>query len=163
VIAPDLFILPATQATDRIYGVVIGVVTNNEDPDKLGRVKVQYPWLSDKVESNWARVVTPMAGNERGFFALPEVDDEVLIAFAHGDVRFPYVLGSLWNGKDKPPAEDKESVVLNAARKTITITADKDVVIESKNGSVTLKAKTGIEIAAPDGKVVVKGKEIDLN
>ena len=87
----------------RFYGVAVGVVTNNQDPDGLGRVKVRFPWLSDEDESHWARVVTPMAGNQRGLYFLPEVDDEVLVAFQHGDIRFPYILGALWNGKDKPP------------------------------------------------------------
>jgi len=98
-----------TQGRDReaqaskIYGVVIGIVTNNKDPDKLGRVKVKFPWLDDTVESWWGRIAYPLNGKERGFFWVPEVEDEVLIAFEHGDVRFPYVVGGLYNGKDKPP------------------------------------------------------------
>jgi uncharacterized protein involved in type VI secretion and phage assembly len=90
-----------TAHKDRFYGVVIGVVTNNEDPDNMHRVKVRFPWLSDDVESNWARVAAPMAGKDRGTYFLPEVDDEVLIAFEHGQVDHPYVIGSLWNGKDE--------------------------------------------------------------
>jgi uncharacterized protein involved in type VI secretion and phage assembly len=92
----------AHAVTGRVYGVVVGVVTNNQDPEKLGRVKVVYPWLSNSEESHWARIATLMAGKDRGSFYLPEVDDEVLLAFDHGDVRFPYVLGMLWNGKDTP-------------------------------------------------------------
>jgi len=92
----------AHAVTGRVYGVVVGVVTNNQDPEKLGRVKVVYPWLSNSEESHWARIATLMAGQDRGSFYLPEVDDEVLLAFEHGDVRFPYVLGMLWNGKDTP-------------------------------------------------------------
>ncbi|HEY9666693.1 MAG TPA: phage baseplate assembly protein V, partial [Coleofasciculaceae cyanobacterium] len=94
------------DVNQRIYGVVIGIVTNNQDPDKLGRVKVKFPWLSDADESYWARVATPMAGKDRGIYYLPELDDEVLVVFEHGDVRFPYVLGALWNGKDMPPADN---------------------------------------------------------
>jgi uncharacterized protein involved in type VI secretion and phage assembly len=90
----------------RIYGLVIGLVTNNKDPDKLGRIKVKFPWLSDTVESWWARLCYPMAGKKRGFWWIPEIDDEVLIGFEHGDVRFPYVVGSLYNGKDIPPIID---------------------------------------------------------
>jgi uncharacterized protein involved in type VI secretion and phage assembly len=85
----------------RITGVVIGIVTNNQDPDRLGRVKVRFPWLSGGTESHWARVATPMAGNGRGLYFLPEVDDEVLVLFERGDVRFPFVIGALWNGKDQ--------------------------------------------------------------
>ncbi len=92
----------------RIAGVAIGIVTNNQDPDRLGRVKVKFPWLSDEDESAWARMVTPMAGKERGLYFLPEVDDEVLVAFEHGDLRSPYVLGALWNGKDLPPVTNDD-------------------------------------------------------
>jgi uncharacterized protein involved in type VI secretion and phage assembly len=99
----NLLMNGASDTGDRVYGVTIGMVTNNQDQEKMGRVKVKLPWLSEQDESNWARVVSPMAGKERGFYMLPEVGDEVLVAFEHGDVRFPYVLGSLWNGKDEPP------------------------------------------------------------
>jgi uncharacterized protein involved in type VI secretion and phage assembly len=87
----------------RIAGVVIGIVTNNQDPDGMGRVKLNFPWRDDSDESHWARVATLMAGKERGAFFLPEVGDEVLVAFEHGDISHPYVVGALWNGVDKPP------------------------------------------------------------
>ena len=90
----------------RIYGVVVGVVTNNQDPEELGRVKVKFPWLSDADESDWARIATPMAGNEKGIYFLPEVDDEVLVVFEHGDLRFPYIIGALWNGQAPPPRKE---------------------------------------------------------
>jgi uncharacterized protein involved in type VI secretion and phage assembly len=100
-----LDVLSPTDASQsgKVYGVVVGVVTNNRDPDNQGRVKVRFPWLSDSEESWWARIATGMAGPSRGSYFLPEVDDEVLVAFDHGDMRFPYVLGGLWNGKDAPP------------------------------------------------------------
>lgn len=100
--------LAGCDANDHIYGVVIGVVTNNQDPDGLGRVKVRFPWLSEDHESNWARIVAPMAGNGRGFYTLPELEDEVLVAFEQGSAEHPYVLGALWNGKDKPPASNED-------------------------------------------------------
>jgi phage protein D len=90
-----------------IHGVVIGTVTNVKDPEGLGRVKVKYPWLDQTVESNWARIASPMAGKERGFYYLPEVDDEVLLAFEHGNPAYPYVVGMLWNGKDIPPEKNE--------------------------------------------------------
>jgi uncharacterized protein involved in type VI secretion and phage assembly len=98
----------AYAITGRMYGVAVGIVTNNQDPEKLGRVKVIYPWLSDSEESHWARMATLMAGKDRGSFYLPEVDDEVLLAFEHGDVRFPYVVGMLWNGKDTPRYDNSD-------------------------------------------------------
>src|SRR6185436_4336090 len=92
----------------RIHGVVVGIVTNNQDPDGMGRVKVKFPWLSDADESFWARAAVPMAGKDRGFYFLPEVDDEVLVAFKHGAARSPYTPGALGNGKDAPPATNDD-------------------------------------------------------
>ncbi len=93
----------AAGRDDRVYGLVIGIVTDNADPDERGRVKVKFPWLSDDVETWWARVAAPGAGADTGVMWLPQVNDEVLVGFEHGDVRYPYVLGGLWNGVDKPP------------------------------------------------------------
>ncbi|MGQ9674626.1 MAG: VgrG-related protein [Chloroflexota bacterium] len=90
-------------------GVAIGVVTNNQDPENLGRVKVKFPWLADD-ESHWARLASPMAGNSRGLFFMPEVGDEVLVAFDHGDIHHPYVIGSVWNGNDAPPISSDDAV-----------------------------------------------------
>jgi len=92
----------------RFFGVVIGVVTNNQDPNNMARVRVKFPWLSDDNESWWARIAVPMGGNGRGTYFLPEVEDEVLVAFEHGDVRSPYVVGALWNGKDAPPTTNSD-------------------------------------------------------
>src|SRR5438270_4460690 len=86
----------------RFFGVVIGVVTNNQDPNNMARVRVKFPWLSDDNESWWARIAVPMGGKGRGTYFLPEVEDEVLVAFEHGDVRSPFVVGALWNGEDAP-------------------------------------------------------------
>lgn len=194
-----LFEALASRETERIHGVVIGIVTNNQDPEGLGRVKLRFPWLSSDHESGWARVAAPMAGNDRGFYTLPEVDDEVLVAFEHGRVDYPYILGALWNGKDKPPAdngdgknnirvfksrsghivrlddtdggekieivdaEGKQSLVFDTAASTITLTADKDVVIESKSGMVKITGKKGVEITAPDGPGKLEaGKDLDI-
>ena len=94
------------MGANSIYGVVVGIVTNHEDPDKLGRVKLKFPWLSDNYESDWARIVHLGAGPNAGSVFIPEVSDEVLVAFEHGDPRYPYVIGSLHNGKDKPSLGD---------------------------------------------------------
>ena len=98
----------AESRDSRINGVVIGIVTNNNDPDDMGRVRVTFPWQGDCDESYWARVATLMAGNDRGAFFLPEVDDEVLVAFDHGDINHPYVVGALWNGVDTPPETNSD-------------------------------------------------------
>lgn len=86
-----------------VTGVVVAVVTDVQDPMERGRVKVHFPWLADDHVSDWARTVHSGAGDKRGVFVLPEVGDEVLVAFERGDLRFPYVLGGLFNGRDAPP------------------------------------------------------------
>lgn len=90
-----------------MHGLVTGLVTNLSDPDDLGRVKVKYAWLGE-IESDWIRIATPMAGSERGFYCLPEINDEVLIAFEHGDIHRPYIVGALWSRTDKPPKPNSE-------------------------------------------------------
>ena len=97
----------ATGVGPAVQGAVPALVTNIKgDPDALGRVKVKFPWLDDSLESDWARIVYPGAGADRGFMSTPEVDDEVLVCFEHGDFRRPYVLGGLFNGVDKPKDTD---------------------------------------------------------
>lgn len=83
--------------------LLVGIVTDNKDPKGWGRVKVKFPTLTEDHASNWARVVSIGAGKNRGFDCLPEINDEVLVAFEHGDIHRPYVLGGVWNGKDEPP------------------------------------------------------------
>jgi len=85
--------------------LVVGLVTNNNDPEGMGRVRVKYPSLSDSEEGAWAHVATPSAGNARGLLMLPQVDEEVIVGFEHGDARRPIVIGSVFNGKDKPGEE----------------------------------------------------------
>ena len=89
-----------------------GIVTNNNDPDNMGRVKIKFPWLDGDIESDWARVVGIGAGDKRGFWCLPEVNDEVCVTFEQGDMARPLVIGGVWNGVDAPP-EDVSKVVVN--------------------------------------------------
>ncbi len=90
--------------------LMVGIVTNNKDPKGWGRVKVRLPTLTEDHESNWARIVALGAGQTRGFDWLPEVEDEVLVGFEHGDIHRPYVIGGVWNGKDNPPENINQSV-----------------------------------------------------
>lgn len=90
--------------------LLVGIVTDNEDPEGWGRVKVKFPTLTEDHASNWARVVAIGAANARGFDCLPEINDEVLVAFEHGDIHRPYILGGVWNGKDAPPESVQQSV-----------------------------------------------------
>ncbi|ALF53552.1 type IV secretion protein Rhs [Nostoc piscinale CENA21] len=91
--------------------LLVGVVSNNNDPKGWGRVRVKFPTLTEEHESNWARVVSVGAGPGRGFDCLPEVNDEVLVAFEHGDIHRPYVIGGVWNGTDAPPEKVADTVV----------------------------------------------------
>jgi uncharacterized protein involved in type VI secretion and phage assembly len=98
------------QGSGKVQGPMVGVVTNLNDPNNLGRIKVKFPTLGENIESTWARVASPMAGTERGLLYLPEVNDEVLIDFELGDMHRPYMVGALWNSKDKPPLPSSTAV-----------------------------------------------------
>lgn len=86
-----------------IGDVRVAIVTNNQDPEDLGRVQLKYPWRDEEDESYWARIAVSMAGDGYGTYFLPEVGDEVLIGFEYGDIHNPIVIGGLWSGKRKPP------------------------------------------------------------
>ena len=94
---------------------LVGVVTDNRDPKGWGRVRVKLPSLSEEHNSYWARMVQAGAGANRGFDCLPEIDDEVLVAFEHGNIHRPYILGGVWNGKDQPPESVNHSVVADGS------------------------------------------------
>lgn len=117
------------EQNSKIYGVVTAVVTNTQDPNKQGRIKVKYVWMSEAktIESDWARVVSFMAGNARGAHFLPEVDDEVLVSFEHGNINAPFVVGALYNAKDKVIEENedgKNNIKMIKSRSGHTITLD---------------------------------------
>jgi uncharacterized protein involved in type VI secretion and phage assembly len=92
----------ASAGGQPINGVVIAIVTDNNDPNNTARVKLKFPWLDDSYESDWARLAQLGAGPNSGALWIPEVNDEVLVAFEYGDVRHPFVVGNLYNGMDKP-------------------------------------------------------------
>jgi uncharacterized protein involved in type VI secretion and phage assembly len=165
----------------KIYGVVVGVVTNNKDPDKLGRIKVQFPWLSEENESHWARLATLMAGANRGTVFFPEVGDEVLVAFEHGDIRFPYIIGALWNGVDTPPhdnADGENNLRLIKSRSGHVIQLDDTsgsekieiidrsgsnrIVINTADKTITIAADADITIQSQSGALQLSGNGIEL-
>lgn len=94
--------------TKRINGAATGIVTNNNDPEGLGRVKIKFPWLAEDSEGDWVRMISFMAGKDRGGVFLPEVGDEVLVIFEQGDIDYPYIIGSLWNNEDTPPETNSD-------------------------------------------------------
>ncbi len=169
------------------YGPVVGIVSNNKDAEgKMNRVKVQFPWLGDTIESNWARVVTPMTGNGYGAQYLPEINDEVLVAFENGDIHFPYVIGGLWNGKDKPVKDSSEVVggdgkVNQRIFKTrsghimtfddsedkpsisiVDKTGKNKITIDSTNNLITVESDKDINLTANNGTIKLEAREIQL-
>ncbi len=98
------------------HTVLVGIVTDNEDPEGWGRVKVKLPTMTEDHASNWARIVTPGAGPSRGIYWLPEINDEVLVAFEHGDMHRPYIIGGVWNGTDPTPREIGDTVASGKVR-----------------------------------------------
>ncbi|MEK7729842.1 MAG: phage baseplate assembly protein V [candidate division KSB1 bacterium] len=169
------------EKSRKIEGVVIAKVTNNEDPEKSHRVKVEFPWLSQQSESHWARIATSMAGNDRGAYFLPEVGDEVLVAFEHGDIHFPFVLGGLWNGVDKPPETNSDGKnnrrMIKSRSGHKIILDDKDgsekieiidkseknlITIDTKANTITLTSDKDIVLKASKGKISLEAKEINL-
>jgi len=177
-------LVAAAQAGDRGGpGLAVGQVTNNSDDTNQGRVKLSLPWL-DGMESNWARVVAPGGGNKRGVYWLPEVGDEVLVGFEHGDVNQPYVLGGLWNGQDSPPRGNKDVVsngVVNqrimqsrsghfvmmddtSGAETIQIvdkSGHNSIILDTTSNKITIHAQGDLELNA-DGDVTVSGTNIAL-
>lgn len=103
-------ILSPSMALKPGQTLLVGIVTDNKDPQGWGRVKVKFPTLTEDHSSNWARVVAAGAGRDRGLDCLPEINDEVLVAFEHGDIHRPYVIGGVWNGKDAPSTPVNDAV-----------------------------------------------------
>lgn len=172
---------------DGLYGVYIGIVSDNEDDEGMGRVKVEFPWRDADDESNWARIATPMAGDEMGTYFLPEVGDEVLIAFEGGDMHYPYVVGSLWNGEEAPPEtndgnndirqiktrsghmvtfdddDDGSIAIETAAGQTVTMDdSDDGITIEDGSGNTVEMGSGGITLDS-GADVTISGQNITLD
>jgi uncharacterized protein involved in type VI secretion and phage assembly len=132
-------------------GVVIGQVSDCRDPEKQGRVRLRFPWLDDNYVSDWARTVQVGAGKGRGAVIVPEVDDEVLVAFEQGSFQRPYILGGLHNGVDTLPKGDVELVNSSSGtidrRAFVTRTGHALEMLESASGAQGIKIRTG------DGKL----------
>jgi len=170
------------RALGTVAGVVLGTVSNNHDDAGLNRVKVKLPWLSEGDESPWARVASPMAGNGRGLFFLPEVGDEVLVMFERGDARFPYVIGSLWNGKDKAPGsnsdgKNNERVIRSRSghvirlhdepgKETVEIidaSGKNSIKIDTANHTIAINSTQDIALSAPNGTITISAKTVDIH
>lgn len=167
----------------KVTGVAVARVIANAEilavpPEvPLGRVKLSFPWLSDKIETGWVRCAMPMAGKNSGLFFLPDVGDEVLVAFENGDVSRPVVIGSLWNGQQLPPETNQG---LNVTRVIKTKAGHQikfddtlgleSVVVQHKNGSevrmefngsVTVSARTDLTLKAT-GSITLEAMKVDV-
>ncbi|HMF96390.1 MAG TPA: phage baseplate assembly protein V [Vicinamibacterales bacterium] len=152
----------------RWYGVYPALVSDIQDPDGTGRVKVTLPWSPDTAGQRyeaWARLATLMGGNQRGSWFVPDVNDEVLVVFEGGDARRPYVIGGLWNGSDAPPESmdgsghnyKKVLKSRNGVKVTLDDTDGQETFIAETPGGqkVTLKDGPGsVEIADSNGNSV---------
>lgn len=132
---------------DGIAGVRVGVVTDNEDPEGLARVKLRFPWRDADDESAWARIATPMAGNGYGSYFLPEVDDEVLVAFAGGDIHRPFVVGSLYNGVQTPPETNEGT---NDVRSVHSRSGHRLAFDDAEDGRLTIETAGGHRLVLDD-------------
>jgi uncharacterized protein involved in type VI secretion and phage assembly len=103
---------------------VVGLVTDNVDPDEVGRIRVKFPVLHEEPVSFWIRQVSPGAGIERGLYSLPEKDDEVLVMFMQGNIDCGVIMGQFWNGSDKPPAEAKDGLPGPSATNPMSLSTD---------------------------------------
>lgn len=144
---------------NRYYGVYPAVVVDIADPDGQGRVKVKLPWAPDSGGSSyevWARMAAMMAGNNRGSWFIPDVEDEVLVAFEAGDTRRPYVVGMLWNGRDAAP-ESMDSGGNNNI-KSIRSRNGVKITLDDSSGKETMKLETpgGQSMTLKDGPGVVE-------
>ncbi len=144
----------------KIFGLSIGIVTNNKDPENLGRIKLKLPLRECVNETVWARVATFMAGKDMGAYFLPEVGDEVLVAFLEGDVSKPFVIGALWNSVDTPPLKNDDGK--NNIRK-IKSRNGHEIILDDEEGkeSLEIKTKAGHVLKMEDGstnKIQLKDK-----
>lgn len=135
-------------------GVAIGLVRSTEDPNGEGRVQLSFPWAGDNMQSAWAPVAMMLAGKDRGAWMMPEVDDEVLVAFEHGDFDHPFVVGFLWNGADKPPETDVKNRIIKTP-------GGHQLRFEDKDGAkkVIVKTDGGLTITMDDTQqsIEIKG------
>ena len=168
------------------YGITVGVVTNIDDPDKQGKVKVRLLNRdTSKDETGFIRVATPMSGKKWGMFFSPEVGDEVLVAFSNGDISRPYVLGSLWNKDYVPPTEIKDSkndirmiktrsghqIIFDDTdgKEKININTPKGfkIIMDDEKEAITISDSGGgniVKIDAKNGKITIKAdKKIEIS
>jgi uncharacterized protein involved in type VI secretion and phage assembly len=152
---------------NRHHGVVIGIVKSLKDPDGMGRIQVEFPWLQEGKRSGWAPIAVPMAGNNRGMYFMPEIDDEALVAFEHGDFAHPFIVGFLWNGVDPPPETTNKNRIIKTPgghQLRFEDEGDKRIVVKSNGGlEVRLNDASGsIELHGGGRKITMKDGQVQI-
>jgi uncharacterized protein involved in type VI secretion and phage assembly len=155
--------------TERVYGIVVGIVVDVDDPEGQGRVRVDLAFMPGGNRSYWAPVVMPMAGKDRGCWLMPEVGDEAVVSFDHGDTDHPYILGFTWNGVDKTPSTTaKERVIRSLNGHTIRMLDSTPsggnkgaLVIEDAHGNSIVMTNTHMIVHA-EGALILDAKTISL-
>ena len=132
----------------RFYGVAVAEVVSNDDSTGLGRVQLRLPWLPGF--QPWARVVVLSAGSTRGTYFIPQTGDEVLVAFNHGDVREPFVVGSLWNGRDRPPRSSTRDPI---DTRVIRTPAGHEIELDDAKHSITISSATGQKLTMDQDRI----------
>lgn len=162
------------EVKSKFYGVAVGRVINPLDPLALGRVQVQLPFIDDLDLSPWARVATLMAGPAHGSYFIPNLGDEVLVAFEHGDVKAPYIIGSLWNAMAPPPLPSpvpQIRMLRTLVGNQIMFTeVPPSITIMTPAGQTILLSPAGIQITAgvnvinmtPDGVTITGNPKLSL-
>ena len=141
------------QRGRQISGVAVGIVTSHKDEKKLGRVQVRFKWASGEKLSKWARIATLSSGPNRGSMFIPEVNDEVLLAFERDNVNRPFVIGSIWNDEGKPPGPDIEN---NTIKKIKTISGH-EIIFSDEKG------KEKIEIYSKSKHKIILDDDPEIN
>ncbi|PLX60267.1 phage baseplate assembly protein V [Sedimenticola selenatireducens] len=163
-----------SRSTDqRYYGIAEAIVTEVRND---GHVKVTYPWFNEDMVSEWARVAQFFAGPDHGAFFIPEVGSEVVVAFIHGDMRFPVILGGFFNGKDLPPGTDTELDTHVRHRRIQTpsgqrlsffdpesASATGGIEIENSNGDAITMSTNGTMRLKCSGAFIVEAAVVSLN
>ena len=154
----------------RWSGVVPAIVTNTDDPRNWGRVKVKFPWMSEEDESDWARVISVGAGVQAGLFAMPAVNDEVIVSFVQGDFSQPLVLGGVWNGSNAIPDDGRGASKGEKPKVRLwrSLTGHQIAMHDDKQNKVELKTAKGHKLTIDDAnqKITIMSKsglEITLN
>jgi uncharacterized protein involved in type VI secretion and phage assembly len=154
----------AATGDAKMFGVEVGICTNVQDPEKVGRIKICFPRLPGKPESDWVRVAQPAAGAGRGFYWLPEVNDEVLVAFERGEANRPYVIGALWNGQDKPMGD---AYVDENTTRMIQTKSGHQIILDDKDGEEKIiiadkSGKRSITFDVKNKKFIIDAQEGDI-